>query len=307
MDEVLRTEGLGRRFGPFQAVSDVTLSVRAGEVYGFLGLNGAGKTTTIRMLLGMIRPTSGRIRLAGRDVTPGKTGLWNEVGFLVETPYAYPELTVRENLSLVARLRLMKHPAGAVDRVIARLDLGAYADQKVRHLSLGNAQRLGLAKALVHSPHLLLLDEPSNGLDPAGIVEIRSLLRSLAREEGKTVFVSSHNLDEVSRFADRIGIIHGGRLVQELTLDEVAGLTARRLEVGTEDLPRAATLLLEAGYSPQTTGGTIRLDEPRAVDRPQDINALLVASGLVPHHLVVQEENLEQYFLRAIGRTGGLE
>lgn len=307
MDEVLRTEGLSRRFGAVEAVSGVTLSVRSGEVYGFLGLNGAGKTTTIRMLLGMIRPTSGQIRLTGREVIPGKSGLWNDVGYLVETPYAYPELTVKENLTLVARLRLMKRPSEAVERVISHLDLGTYADRKARHLSLGNAQRLGLAKALVHSPNLLLLDEPSNGLDPAGIVEIRTLLRSLAHDEGKTVFVSSHNLDEVSRFADRIGIIHEGRLVQELTMDEVERLTARKLEVGIPDPPRAAEVLRRSGYAPEEIEDGLRLGEPRAVEGPQAINALLVAAGLVPHRLVVREENLEQYFLRVIGRTGGSE
>lgn len=305
MDEALKTEGLSRRFGAVEAVRQVTLSVRTGEVYGFLGLNGAGKTTTIRMLLGMIRPSQGRIAIAGREVVAGKTGLWNDVGYLVETPYAYPELTVRENLNMVARMRLMKRPSEAVEQVITRLDLGAYAERKARHLSLGNSQRLGLAKALVHSPRLLLLDEPSNGLDPAGIVEIRSLLRSLARDEGKTVFVSSHNLDEVSRFADRIGIIHEGRLVQELTMDEVQRLTARRLEVGTSDASRAAQVLHQAGFAPEIGGDTLRLTDARAVDRPQDVNALLVAAGLVPHRLVVQEENLEEYFLRAIGRTGG--
>src|SRR5262249_49743390 len=154
----------------------------------FLGLNGAGKTTTIRMLLGMIQPTNGAAHLLGRPVHADARDLWAQVGYLVETPYAYPELTVRENLEVFRRLRGLRD-SNAVEVVIERLALTAYGERRAGTLSLGNAQRLGLAKALLHDPALLLLDEPANGLDPAGVVEIRELLRELAHERGVTIFL----------------------------------------------------------------------------------------------------------------------
>ena len=170
--------GLTKRFGDVTAVNDLSLNIRSGEIYGFLGLNGAGKTTTIRMLLGMINPSAGSVSLFGIKVQPNQRSIWQRVGYLVETPHAYPDLTVRENLEIVHRLRHMTD-AGAVQRVIEELGLTQYANRRARNLSLGNAQRLGLAKALIHRPDLLILDEPANALDPAGIVEIRNLLRGL--------------------------------------------------------------------------------------------------------------------------------
>ncbi|GAA1382597.1 ABC transporter ATP-binding protein [Catellatospora chokoriensis] len=202
MDGAVTTTGLTKRYGQVVAVDDLALRVRPGEIYALLGLNGAGKTTTIRMLLGMVKPTAGAVTVLGRPVATTGHDLWAEVGHLVETPSAYPDLTVRDNLRLVARLRRL--PAtGPVDDVIDRLGLAPYADRRAGKLSLGNAQRLGLAKALLHRPRLLILDEPANGLDPAGVVEIRGLLRELAAT-GTTIVLSSHLLAEVSRLADRI-------------------------------------------------------------------------------------------------------
>ncbi len=178
----ISADGLTKRYGAICAVDNVSLRVGRGEIYAFLGLNGAGKTTTIRMLLGMIRPTSGAAYLLGRPVSADARDLWAQVGYLVETPHAYPELTVRENLEVFRRLRELRDPK-AVERIIERLALTAYAERRAGTLSLGNAQRLGLAKALLHDPSLLLLDEPANGLDPAGVVEIRELLRELAHEQ----------------------------------------------------------------------------------------------------------------------------
>src|SRR5512142_57826 len=182
MKWVIETENLGKHYGDVTAVDQLSLRVAEGEIYAFLGLNGAGKTTTIRMLLGMIRPTTGTARVLGTRVTPGSREPWAGVGYLVETPHAYPELTLRENLEAARRLHPGVPPA-AVGRWIERLGLAEYADRRAGTLSLGNAQRLGLAKALLHEPRLLLLDEPANGLDPAGIVEIRGLLLELAREQ----------------------------------------------------------------------------------------------------------------------------
>jgi len=216
----IETENLSKDYGKVRAVEHLSLRVAEGEIYAFLGLNGAGKTTTIRMLLGMIKPTSGYARVLQTKVQIGKAEPWESVGYMVEDPHAYPELTVYENLEVARRLH-PGTPQAAVGRIIDRLGLGEYANRRTGTLSHGNAQRLGLAKALIHNPRLLILDEPANGLDPAGIVEIRQLLLELTRERGGTVFMSSHILAEVSRLAGRIGIIHEGHLVQELNADEL--------------------------------------------------------------------------------------
>ena len=177
MNLIIETDNLGKRYGDVSAVENLSLQVAQGEIYAFLGLNGAGKTTTIRMLLGMIKPTSGSASVLGTRVRLGSREPWAQVGYLVEVPYAYPELSVYENLEVARRLHPGTAPE-AVDQIIERLALGAYANRRAGILSHGNAQRLGLAKALLHNPKLLILDEPANGLDPAGIVEIRDLFES---------------------------------------------------------------------------------------------------------------------------------
>jgi len=169
----IEASGLTKRFGDVVAVNNLSLNIQRGEIYGFLGLNGAGKTTTIRMLLGMIRPSTGSVSLLGTKVQPGQGNIWQRVGYMVETPHAYPDLTVRENLEISRRLRQLKN-ADSVEKIVEQMGLAPYANRRAGILSLGNAQRLGLAKALIHHPDLLLLDEPANGLDPAGIVEVRT-------------------------------------------------------------------------------------------------------------------------------------
>ena len=187
----ITVRGVSKRYGQVMAVDNVTLDVQPGEVYALLGLNGAGKTTLIRMLLGMVRPTSGSVEITKRRVTD--RAVWSQVGYLVESPSVYPELSVRENLEVVRRLRKVSD-RNAVDDVIDLFGLRPYADRRARALSLGNEQRLGLAKAFLHRPSLLLLDEPVNALDPAGVVEVRTMLVNLALEQGATVFLSSHPL-----------------------------------------------------------------------------------------------------------------
>lgn len=306
MADSIVTESIVKRFGSVTAVDGVSLHVAPGEIYGFLGLNGAGKTTTIRMLLGMIKPTSGEAYLLGRRVSPQARELWSRVGYLVESPYAYPDLTVRDNLEIVRRLRLLDDP-GSVDEIMETLGLVRYRDRLSRHLSLGNAQRLGLAKALIHRPELLILDEPANALDPAGIVEIRELLKRLAAEEGVSVFISSHILGEISRFADRIGIIHEGRMVQEVDSGELERLLRRRLLVTTGDNRRALALLEEAGYSGSVVveEDAISMSGERPVHHPEEVAALLVNGGLPPTMLKVDGEDLETHFLRVIGAGQG--
>jgi ABC-2 type transport system ATP-binding protein len=315
-DYAISADGLTKRYGEIHAVDDVSLRVGHGEIYAFLGLNGAGKTTTIRMLLGMIQPSSGAASLLGSLVHTGARDLWAQVGYLVETPHAYPELTVRENLEVFRRLRGLRD-VKAVERTIERLELGAYADRRAGTLSLGNAQRLGLAKALLHHPALLLLDEPANGLDPAGVVEIRELLRELAHERGVTIFLSSHLLSEVARIATRFGVIHQGRLLEELSAEEMEQRRVRWLEVDARDRESARATLAEAGLAVDRcggdvnaadgTGGALRLSSTEAIGHPEDIARRLVAAGVNLTRLSVEEEDLETQFLRLVGATPGGE
>jgi ABC-2 type transport system ATP-binding protein len=304
MSLAIETDNLGKRYGSVTAVERLSLRVAEGEIYAFLGLNGAGKTTTIRMLLGMIKPTSGTATVLQTRVHLGSRFPWASVGYLVEIPYAYPELTVRENLEVARRLH-PGVPPRAVSQVIEQLSLAVYADRRAGNLSQGNAQRLGIAKALLHNPSLLFLDEPANGLDPAGIVEIRALLLELTRARGVTVFMASHILAEVSRLARRIGIIHEGRLLQELEVDELERNRRRRLLLRARDSQAARQALTTAGHLAEILpDGSLQLDDPAAIDHPDDIAGLLVNSGSPPTHLVVEEEDLEQYFLRLVGLNG---
>ena len=293
--------GLTKCFGTFTAVNDLSLNIRSGEIYGFLGLNGAGKTTTIRMLLGMIKPSAGSVSLFGMNVQPGQRLIWQRVGYLVETPHAYPDLTVRENLEIVRRLRHLKD-ADAVEKIIRELGLTPYAKQHAKTLSLGNAQRLGLAKALIHRPDLLILDEPANALDPAGIVEVRNLLRGLAENDGVTIFISSHILSEVARLATRIGVVHEGRLVKELYSEELAEQEEQRLVVDVHDTGAALSGLSKAGIGARLdkNNSLVITDKP-AMQHPDRIATLLVEAGCPPARLVVEQGDLESYFLGLVG------
>lgn len=303
MENIIETKELTKRFGNFKAVDSVSLSVKKGEIYGFLGLNGAGKTTTIRMLLGMIRPTSGHSWLNGTKIHAGNRSLWNSVGHLVEIPFSYPELTVRENLQIMHRLRFIPD-SKAVDSVMEKLQIGQYRDRKAKDLSLGNAQRLGLAKAIIHSPDILILDEPANGLDPAGIVEIRELLHSLAHDKNVTIFVSSHILGEISKFATRLGIIHEGKLLQELNIDKLESLRNRRLLIDAQDKESACSVLEKQGNAvKRAENGLIELVDKDVIAHPEKINISLVKAGCPPTMLRVEEEDLETYFFRVIGKN----
>jgi ABC-2 type transport system ATP-binding protein len=304
MEKIIETKNLTKKFGTFTAVDAVALNVQKGEIYGFLGLNGAGKTTTIRMLLGMIRPTSGEAYLNGKKVSAGNHDLWNSVGYLVEIPYAYPDLTVRENLEMIRRLRLLSD-SKAVENVMEKCGISRYSDRLAKNLSLGNAQRLGLAKALIHNPGILMLDEPANGLDPEGIVEIRELLHDLAQNHDATIFISSHILGEISKFATRIGIIHEGKLLQELDSSQLEHVRKKRLLIQLPDKKTGCSILAKEGFTAMVTDdGLLEITGAEAIHAPEKINSLLVHSGHPPSMIYIDEEDLESYFLRVTGRTG---
>jgi len=298
MKYAIETNNLTKNYRDVRAVDSVNLRVKQGEIYGFLGLNGAGKTTTIRALLGMIRPSKGNVKVLGQELGPDGRGPWAQVGHLVESPSAYPELTVRENLDIARRLHEIQNPK-VVDEIIERLVLTSYADRKAGTLSMGNLQRLGLARALLHSPELLILDEPANGLDPAGVVEIRELLHELVRENGATIFMSSHILTEVDKLATRIGIIHKGKMIEELDANKLEGLRAKKLMVTARDTKGAMQAMLQAGYaSTKLIDHSIWVDESKAIEAPDEVARILVNAGMPPMHLAVEQENLEEYFLR---------
>jgi ABC-2 type transport system ATP-binding protein len=240
------------------------------------------------------------VRLLGQAVGPHGRGPWQRVGHLVEAPAAYPELTVRENLEIARRLHHLADRQ-RVSHIIERLGLAAYAERKASMLSTGNLQRLGLARAFLHQPDLVILDEPANGLDPAGVVEIRALLASLAQEQGVTVFMSSHILTEVDRLATRLGIIHQGRLIEELDTDKLEALRSRRLEIQVHDLARAQAALIAAGYAVTVNGTGLVMTGAHALDAPEAVAALLVHAGTPPSRLAVEQEDLEAYFLRLTG------
>ena len=296
-ESAIATRGLVKHYGDVRAVNGVDLHVRPGEIYGFLGRNGAGKTTTIRMMLGLIRPTAGEVSVLGTRVGPSRQDIFARVGYLVEDASAYASLTVRENLDI--QRRLTNSPRAAMDEAMELLRLNPYADRRAGHLSLGNKQRLALARALLHHPDVLLLDEPANGLDPAGIVEIRTLLRQLADERGVTVFMSSHILGEVAQLADRIGIVHEGLLMEELSYDDLRARCQSSLEIGVSDEVRATALLREQlgiDRIERMPDGVLRV--PVTEDRSAEIARALVGDGLDLTRLAVVQEDLEAYFMR---------
>ena len=301
MNTVIAASVLTKRYRDVVAVDQLNLNISSGEIYGFLGLNGAGKTTTIRMLLGMIKPNAGVVSLFGTRVHPGITSIWERVGYIVETPHAYPDLTVRENLEMTRRLRRL-NDNDAVPKVIVELKLEHYANRRAGTLSLGNAQRLGLAKALIHHPDLLILDEPANALDPAGIVEIRNLLRNLATNNGVTIFVSSHILSEVSRLATRIGVIHEGKLVKEITAEDLAEQEEQRLIVDVKDVGSALSALGKAGFAARSDGrNTLIITDKNAMQHPEEISTVLVQASCPPSRIVIERGDLESYFLNLVG------
>ncbi len=308
----VHVQGLVKTYKDVRAVDGLEISVRQGEIYGFLGRNGAGKTSTIRMMLGLTKPDAGRIAIFGMDSVRDKAAILKRCGSLVESATAYPNLTVRENLDIQRRLTLS--PRSSVGSAIEKLGLEPYADRCFGKLSLGNKQRVALARSILHAPELLILDEPANGLDPAGIAEIRELLRGMAKDRGTTVFVSSHILGEVALLADTIGIIHRGAMVAEFASQSMAELAAPRIELETGDTAQTValirsldrTLAVEAGEGPViTVRGPARhpgRGELRAL--AAEISKAVVGADIELYRIAAAEENLESVFMRL---TGGAE
>ncbi len=291
---LIETRGLTRRFGKQLAVDQIDLLVPAGGVYGFLGPNGAGKTTAIRMLLGLIRPDAGAIRLFSENLNGNHLAIMRRVGALVESPSLYPHLTGRENLEVTRRL--LGSSRALIDVALETIRLTKDAHRRVREYSLGMRQRLGLALALLNKPDLLILDEPTNGLDPAGIHEMRDLIRRLPEEFGVTVFLSSHLLSEVEQIAGHIGIIHEGRLLFQGTLGELQSKQQVQLAVGVKQLEAATDCLVNAGYAVQRREELLTVTAATREEAIQ-INKLLVEQRFDVFHLASSQRSLEDIFL----------
>ena len=303
--EAIKTVNLSKKYGENLVVDNLNLSIKSGEIVGFLGLNGAGKTTTMRMLLGLIKPTSGECYIQGNKVDQYNLEVLNEIGYIIETPYSYPDLTVQENLEIVGTLRGVRNK-NVIDWAVEKLKLDQYKDKQVKHLSLGNVARLGIAKAIIHEPKTLILDEPTNGLDPFGVIEVRELLKELANNLGTTVLVSSHKLEEISKIATRIVIIHEGRLIREVESKELDQYLEKKLLISGHNNKAMKEVLSNNGYKVnfksdlENNSCYLELIDTKSVESSEEIATLLVNAGYPPKMLTVEKEDLENYFLRIL-------
>lgn len=292
MELALQTHGLCRRFPGGHGVHGLDLAVPPGAIYGFLGPNGAGKTTTIRLLLGLLRPDAGEVRLLGERLDPAHRGVLARVGALVEHPSLYPHLDGRANLEVTRRL--LRLPRTRVDEVLERVGLAADAGRRVRDYSLGMRQRLGIGLALLPRPKLLVLDEPGNGLDPAGTQQLRGFLRELVASEGLTLFLSSHLLGEVEQLASHVGVLDAGRLRFQGTLAALRERARPALVLRCDDPSRAIRVLVDAGEDPALAEGHALRLWPRLP--VPELNRRLVAAGVAVQHLALEPVTLERLF-----------
>jgi ABC-2 type transport system ATP-binding protein len=300
---VIRTYGLTKRFKKVTAVDELSFSVKRGEVFGFLGPNGAGKTTTIAMLLGLVHPTAGSAEVLGCDIRRGLAEALRNVGAVLENPPFYPYMSGTDNLLILSRIA-----GGGAERRIPDLlqlvGLERRGEDKVGAYSQGMRQRLALAAALMGGPELLILDEPTNGLDPAGMHEMRLLIRRLAEEEGRTVFLSSHLLHEVEQVCSRVLILNKGRLVAEGRVDDLLG-EADAVEMRIDGAERAASVLagLDWVKAVRRDGQLLRIMAP--AERASDLVAALAAQGLFPSEVRPSASTLESVFLALTNEAGG--
>jgi len=297
-DVVLRTAGLTKRYGRLVAVADLDLEVRPGQVYGFLGPNGSGKTTTIAMILGLLHPDRGRVELFGLDAGPQLPHLLRRTGAVMEAPAFYPHLSGRANLRIFAILSGGISPR-RLDEVLDLVGLLSRAQSKVRTYSLGMKQRLALAAALLHDPQLVILDEPTNGLDPAGMREVRQLIRNLG-EMGKTVFVSSHLLHEVEQTCTHVGILKQGRLLAQEPVSDLLH-QGEALELEPTDTEAAVRVLSALDWVTGVTREDNKLLVQAPLQRAADVSRALAENGIYLSELRPHENTLEEFFLEVTG------
>lgn len=295
MEYIVQTENLSKSFGKEQAVSNINLKIRKGEIYGFLGPNGAGKTTTIRMLLGLMKPSSGTIKIFQKDVTKERINILAKVGSLVENPSYYPHLTAYENLE--ALRKVLGVPKSRIDEVLAIVRLKDAANKKVKGFSLGMKQRLGIAASLLHNPELLILDEPTNGLDPSGIIEIRNLIKRLPTEFGMTIIISSHLLSEIDQMATQVGIVSKGKMIFQDSIEAMRKSAQPKVFIKVSDAEKGWRSLVAHGIKAEHKDGLISLDEC-SDEKVAHIVQILVQEGILVYRVEEEKRSLEDIFLQ---------
>lgn len=298
---IIETNGLTRRFGKHVSVDHIDLRVPEGKIYGFLGANGAGKTTTIRMLLSLIRADEGSVQIMGKFLQHEREKILRNVGSLVEGPSYYGHLSAYKNLKIICKL--MDLPEKDIDQVLDIVRLAPYAKQTVKDYSLGMKQRLGIAQALIRRPKLLILDEPINGLDPAGIQEIRNLMLSLCHEQGITIFLSSHILSEIQSVAEEIGIIQNGKLIFQNSIKELENKRRTKLLIETENQQEAFRALSSASADVVLQDGKLLISLTEKMDQSRIFNILQPFSI---QHMQELTASFEDIFLTLTGRDGSL-
>ena len=294
---VIETKGLTKEFGSLTAVKDLNLKVKKGALYGFLGANGAGKSTTIRMLLDLVKPTRGNAYLFNKDIRYHRKEILRKVGAMVESPSYYENLTAYENLEIIRRI--LKLEKKEIDKALEIVNLSKWKDKRVKTFSLGMKQRLGIAQALMGDRELLILDEPTNGLDPAGVREIRNLIISLPEITGATVLISSHILSEIELIADHVGIIHNGKLLFQGTLEELKEMGNREIAIRAQPLLEAEKFLRNKGYDVEMREGRLYITAERI--NIEEVNREMVLEGFGVSHLSEKKKKLEEVFLQMTG------
>ncbi|ENQ3108754.1 ABC transporter ATP-binding protein [Bacillus cereus] len=301
MSAIIKTTNLTKIYGNQKSVDNLNITVNQGDIYGFIGRNGAGKTTTIRMLLGLIKPTSGKIEIFGEDFSQNQKEILRRIGSIVEVPGFYENLTARENLLINAKI-IGVHKKNAIEEALEIVGLQHETKKLVGKYSLGMKQRLGIARALLHYPELLILDEPTNGLDPIGIKEMRKLIKSLAQERNITILISSHILAEVEQLVDHMGIIHEGKLLEEISLDALRKTNRKYLEFQVNEDNKAAMLLEKQfhifDYEVHDEGN-IRVYSH--FGQQGQINKMFVQNDIEVLKIIMSEDRLEDYFTKLVG------
>lgn len=307
VDYVIETYGLSKKYSNELVVNSIDMHVEKGKIYGLLGKNGAGKTTTMCMLLNLTYPSSGDIFLFGKNPKRYPKEIYSKIGSIIETPGFYENLTAYENLKIIAKLRGNYNP-GNIKLVLEMVNLDGETSKKFKDFSLGMKQRLGIAAAIMHSPELLILDEPINGLDPFGIKEIRDLLKRLSHEFGITILISSHILSEIENIADVIGFMDKGVLIEEFTKEELYNKLNKHVEFEVSDVNLAIKILSDLGLKENidftfTDNGKILLYSN--LELRDKFNELFVNSGIGVNKVNLCEENLEDFFTRIVSNTWG--
>lgn len=298
---MIKTTDLTRKFKGKTVVDDINLTIKKGEIYGFLGPNGAGKTTTIRMLLGLMKPTSGKIELFGEDVKHDHLKALKKIGSLVESPSYYGHLTARENLEALRKI-LQVHKS-RIDEVLSIVRLTKDADRAVKGYSLGMKQRLGIAAAILGRPELLILDEPTNGLDPSGIHEIRDLIKSMPQQYGITILISSHLLSEIDQMATQVGIISKGQMIFQDSIEILRNKAMAQIMIKVKDAKKAKALLLAKGFLVEVENDYV-ICEDMADEKVATIITILVNGGLAVYRVEEKRKSLEDIFLDLTSEGG---